>query len=268
VIDTDFTYSPVPVDPVTLLDVIPAASGLLLALDFDGTLAPIVQHPPDAALLPKAKVALTSLAPRVPTAIISGRTLAELVHHFAGIDGLHLIGEHGRVWQQPNGTVTTAQNTTAHTQKIASVVEQLQHLLATQPGWRIERKPAGVAVHHRNVTASDMAEMRTMVLKLFADASHPQAPFRVLQGHKVDELVPDGVSKGTALATLCATLPDLTPVALGDDVTDEDAFRVARQCGGMGILVSATSHSSDASHRLAEPADVATFLTLLAARSS
>ncbi|MEX2533800.1 MAG: trehalose-phosphatase [Nitriliruptoraceae bacterium] len=247
---------------------IPELSTVLFALDFDGTLAPIVNNPADAALLPKAAQALNILTQHATVAVISGRPLDELAPRFADIKALTLIGEHGRVWQHPDGSVTDTTDTRLHTEQVACVYDALCALLAHTSGWTIERKPAGVAVHHRNATSGTVAKYRPAVLELLHAAGTSDTKFRVLHGHAVDELLPDTVSKGAALATLCTDHLELTPIAIGDDVTDEDAFVIALQHGGHGILVATTPRSSGASFRLAEPADVATFLTLLAARSS
>jgi trehalose-phosphatase len=255
-------------DPHLLAGILPPVSSLLLAVDFDGTLAPIVNDPATATLLPDAAQALQALAKRTVVAIVSGRRLSELVSRFEAIEGLYLIGEHGRVWQQPDGSVTIPCDTGQQAAAIDMLVADLHALLDGTPGWSVEPKPAGVAVHHRNASDADVALLRPQVLALLHAASTPLAPFRVIHGHAVDELLPQGVSKGAALDALCALFPACHPVAIGDDVTDEDAFSIARAKGGTGILVAAKPRPSGASYRLSEPVDVATFLTLLAARSS
>lgn len=260
--------SPLFVTADALTSRIPKLSTVLLALDFDGTLAPIVNNPADAAILPHAAQALNVLTRYATVAVISGRPLDELTPRFAGIEALTLIGEHGRVWQHPNGSVTDTTDTQLHTEQVACVYDRLCALLEHASGFTIERKPAGVAVHHRNATRDTVAQHRPAVLELLHAASTADTKFRVLHGHAVDELLPDTVSKGAALAALCADRSELTPIAIGDDVTDEDAFAIALKHGGHGILVATTSRSSAASFRLAEPVDVATFLTLLAARPS
>jgi trehalose 6-phosphate phosphatase len=247
---------------------LPPVSSLLLAVDFDGTLAPIVNDPATATLLPDAAQALQALAKRTVVAIVSGRRLAELTSRFEAIEGLYLIGEHGRVWQQPDGSVTIPIDTGQQAAAIEALVADLHALLDGTPGWSVEPKPAGVAVHHRSASDADVALLRPQVLALLHAASTPVAPFRVIHGHAVDELLPQGVSKGAALDALCALFPACHPVAIGDDMTDEDAFSIARVKGGTGILVAAKPRPSGASYRLSEPVDVATFLTLLAARSS
>ncbi len=255
-------------DPHLLAGILPPVSSLLLAVDFDGTLATIVNDPAKATLLPDAGHALQVLAKRTVVAVVSGRRLAELTARFSAIEGLYLIGEHGRVWQHPDGSITTPSDTDQQTAAIETLLPGLHALLDGTPGWSVEPKPAGVAVHHRNALVADVALLRPKVLALLKAANTPVAPFRVIHGHAVDELLPQGVSKGAALGALCALYPACHPVAIGDDVTDEDAFSIARLKGGTGILVAAKPRPSGASYRLSEPVDVATFLTLLAARSS
>lgn len=251
-----------------LAEQVPELSTVLLALDFDGTLAPIVNEPADARLLPEAKEALLRLARHMTVAVLSGRPLNQLTPHFAGMAGLTLIGEHGRVWQDSNGHITNVCDVRALTAPLAQLYASLCTLLKDAPGWSIEQKPAGIAVHHRNVAPEQVALLRPAVLALLNATTNRSASFRVLQGHAVDELLPTTVSKGAALAKLCGDYAALTPIAMGDDVTDEDAFRIARAHAGHGILIATTARASVASFRLAEPIDVATFLTLLAARLS
>lgn len=241
---------------------------VLLALDFDGTLATIVNDPSEATLLPAAKAALARLTGTMTVAVISGRSLDELTTRFAGIEHLLLIGEHGRAWRHDDGTITTMSDTRTHADSLPAIHDALLAVLGGAAGWTIEPKVAGIAVHHRNATVDEVQRLRPAVLNLLHAAGTTGTQFRVIHGHAVDELLPDSVSKGAALATLCADHPGLTPLAIGDDVTDEDAFVIARQHGGHGILVATTPRVSAASFRLAEPVDVATFLTLLAARSS
>lgn len=255
------------IHPRDLTAHVPAVDRLLLALDFDGTLAPIVPHPADAMPLPRALDALTALTACTTVVVISGRPLDELTARFGDVAGLSFIGEHGRVWQDRHGKIHDLYDTGAHQALRDAAFTAVSTVLDGSAGWMVEQKAAGLAVHHRNVAIAEVDRVRPKVLAAL-EPFLTDGLFRLLHGHAVDELAPAGMSKGTALAHLCAAEPSRVPIAVGDDVTDEDAFVTAHKHGGIGILVASVPRPSGATYCLADPVDVATFLSYLATRSS
>jgi trehalose-phosphatase len=231
--------------------------GLLLAFDFDGTLAPIAPTPAQAVLPQETRTLLRRLAvcPGVHLAIISGRALADARMH-VGIDGLYYVGNDGLELSGPgivlrNPFATKAQGDLA--KAVAFLVEHTSGL----DGVFVEDKGASASVHWR--LASDECREKLQTLLETVERSHPQ--LRLAAGKCVWELRPkDGWNKGDALSHLITRLR-LTPedaVYMGDDVTDEDAFRVARE--GLTFRVGGDGAGTDARYHLRDAADARAFL--------
>jgi alpha,alpha-trehalase len=132
-------------------------------------------------------------------------------------------------------------------------------------GARVERKRFSVAAHYRNVNESDLAKMEQAV----GEVATRHRKLRRINGKKVYELLPDVVwDKGKAVLWLLETLGleggNIRPIYIGDDRTDEDAFRALEQ-RGIGILVSEQSQPTAARYSLKNPAEVERFLRALGA---
>lgn len=202
---------------------------LAIFLDYDGTLTPIVDDP-DEALLPDAtRETLRRLARRFPVAVVSGRDLAD-VRDRVGLEGLHYAGSHGFDIEGPD---LRRQRGEAYLPALDAAREELAERLADIPGARVERKRFAIAVHHRRTPAEREAEVAERVAEVAA--AHPE--LRRSAGKKVHELRPDVEwDKGRALLWLLDALDledeDVLPVYIGDDVTDEDAFRALRERAG------------------------------------
>jgi len=232
----------------------------LIALDHDGTLSPIAARPEDAALADGARAAITRLARSCPVAIISGRSLDDLVRRFQGVP-VTLVSEHGLRCRDLDGSIE--QFAAAIDGRIlARVRDALHDLLDGEPGWSIEDKGVTIAVHHRLVAGDRLEPTLTIVEDLLRDAG-----VGVIQaGHAVLELRQSGADKGLALRRLAQLHPGRRPVMVGDDTTDEPALAVAEELGGIGILVASAPRESAASVQLRDPDEVVRFLDLLADR--
>jgi len=195
---------------------IPAAP--LLLLDYDGTLAPIVDDPATARPHPDVPGLLADLARRIPVYLLTGRDLAALARLLLGPGGapvpVKAVGLHGAEEAVLGGEVVRS--------AYADHAEAFTALRATVPqlpGIRIEEKGGiAFAVHFRG--APDEAACEAA---LTAWAAVPEA-LEPIWGKKVVEIRPRGVSKGEAARRLAAAHPQHTPVCIGDDVTDEQAF--------------------------------------------
>jgi trehalose-phosphatase len=229
----------------------------LLALDFDGTLAPYAKDPREARALPQALAALTRLAARAGTtvAIVSGRPIPNLTR-VVPIDTVHLVGEHGWEERRPGG------ETTLH--PLADEAGRgLERLLdaVTREGTKakVERKRTGVAIHTRALDESGRAEaiagFRSVYERVAGGAG---LRLDVLDGGAEAHAL--GHDKGTAVRRLLATLPPETlALYVGDDVTDEPAFEAVRE-NGWGIKVGPAGNATAARHHLADPLAVARLL--------
>jgi len=144
--------------------------------------------------------------------------------------------------------------------------KELHDALDGIPGARVERKCFSIAAHYRNVKENDVPAVQRVVNAVAA--RHRQ--LRRLDGKKVYELLPDiNWDKGKAVVWLLEILGvergNVRPIYIGDDSTDEDAFRALEHVG-IGILVSEQSQPTAASYLLKNPAEVERFLRALTAR--
>ena len=210
----------------------------LVFLDFDGTLAPIVDHPEQAVLPEPVRAALGALSRVTPVAIISGRGLDD-VRRRIGIDGLWFAGSHGFDVAGPNGERFVPDAAEGSLDALAGSEADLVHRLAGIDGTTLERKRFSLAVHYRNVEETQVQEVVNAAEEVAAERG-----LRVSSGRMVADLQPDlDWHKGRALTYLRAQLaPDTgeglapVPIYLGDDVTDEDAFEAIVD-DGVGIVV-------------------------------
>jgi trehalose 6-phosphate phosphatase len=236
-----------------------ARSGDRLAvfLDYDGTLTPIVSHPEDAWLPDSMRLTLRSLAARVPVAILSGRDLDD-VRGRVLVDGIVYAGSHGFDIAGAGGL--RRELGTAYLSVLDAAETELREALDEIPGSQLERKHFSVAAHYRNVNENDAFRVALAVDAVAA--RHRE--LRRMDGKEVYELLPDiDWDKGKAVLWLLETLDlvrgKVLPIYIGDDRTDEDAFR-ALEKRGVGILVSEQPHVTAASYWLKNPEEVDRFL--------
>ena len=230
---------------------------LLVALDFDGVLAPIVQDPATSRPLPGSAAAVHGLAdlPDTTVAMLSGRALRDLrtVSGFAA--PIRLVGSHGGEFDDGALELTDAQG--ALKEELDAAV---RGIVDGEPGVRLEGKPAGVVVHVRG--ADEAVAERVLDAVRSGPARLPGV--ESTEGKAVLEMAVLKVSKGSAIDTLRAQLRVDAVLFVGDDVTDETAFARLRP-GDVGIKVGAGDTA--AGYRVGTPEDVTTVLEkLLAAR--
>jgi trehalose 6-phosphate phosphatase len=232
---------------------LPPNAGWALFLDLDGTLCGYRDDPDDVALTPRLRGLLDRLAQRLQGAvcILSGRSAADLDRLLAGLP-LARIAEHG-------GAGTALRNADYRAQ-LDAVEAALRTIAAANPGAWVERKPSSCVLHYR--AAADRAECLDRVVSPLLPA-HPE--LRLLRGLFVYEFAARGSDKGTALTAQmqCAPFAGRVPVAVGDDVTDEDAFAAAAALQGFGIAVGPRI-SATARFRLADADAVADWIAGLA----
>jgi alpha,alpha-trehalose-phosphate synthase [UDP-forming]/trehalose-phosphatase len=205
---------------------------LLLFLDYDGTLAPLAESP-DKALMPDdVRRLLAVIKARCPVAIISGRGLRDLRER-VGIEGVTYAGNHGaEIW---DGEQTVLCPGSAGSRSaLRELLEELRAALTAIPGALIEDKGLTASVHFRQVDSNRLGDF----FHLFnLTAKKHEGLFRIVSGKKVFEIRPlHAWNKGDAVSWIRnAAGGERIPVYVGDDVTDEDAFRAVK---GAGISVS------------------------------
>ena len=232
-------------------------------LDYDGTLTPIVSQPENAWLADSMRQTLQELATRARVAILSGRDLDD-VRHRVEIDSIVYAGSHGFDIAGPRGL--RRQMATEFLLNLDMAEKELHEALDAIPGAQVERKHFSIAAHYRSAKENDVPAVERAVGAV--TARHPE--LQRIDGKKVHELLPAiDWNKGKAVVWLLEMLglkrEKIRPVYIGDDRTDEDAFRALEQ-RGIGVLVSEQSQPTAARYSLREPAEVERFLRALTAR--
>jgi alpha,alpha-trehalase len=235
---------------------------LAVFLDYDGTLTPIVSRPEKALLPDSIHETLQALAAKAPVAILSGRDLND-IRQRVNIGAIVYAGSHGFDIAGPRGLRKEAATEFLPTLDLAE--KELAKDLVGITGAQLERKRFSVAAHYRNVNENDLPKVERIVSAIAA--RHRE--LRKMEGKKVYELLPDiDWDKGKAvlwlLESLGSELPNLRPIYIGDDRTDEDAFRVVEQ-RGTGILVTEQPRPTAATYSLKNPTEVERFLRKLVA---
>jgi trehalose-phosphatase len=248
---------------------IQAASHVLLLSDYDGTLTPIVSRPQDAVLTPEVREKLGMLAgrPTVSVGIISGRSLSE-IKSMVGIEGIYYAGNHGLEISGP-GLDFVSPPAEAARAKINHLIHQLSAGLGGIKGILVEDKGLSLSVHYRLVKRED----ESLAAHIFSEITLPllrEGKIRITSGKKVWEVRPPiNWHKGRAVEAIREELKALLKferlptIYLGDDTTDEDAFKVVRYPEGWSIFVGPENTQSSAEFFLNFTSEVLTFLSWL-----
>ncbi|XP_075496412.1 putative trehalose-phosphate phosphatase 2 isoform X2 [Primulina tabacum] len=224
---------------------------IVLFLDYDGTLSPIVNDPNHAFMTDRMRSAVREVARHFPTAIISGRS-REKVYDFVKLDEVYYAGSHGM------DIVGPPTNTKSYDDKyqINTLNEKGNEFTIYQP-----------AKEYLPSIKKDYG----MLEEIIQDVLSEYPCFHLTRGKKVVEIRPSiKWNKGDALVYLLDTLgfvdsTNVLPIYIGDDRTDEDAFKVLRSREeGFPIIVSSVPRQTSASYSLLDPSEVLSFLIHLA----
>ncbi|WP_066286966.1 trehalose-phosphatase [Arthrobacter sp. B6] len=235
---------------------------LLVAMDFDGTISPLVDHAGDARPLPRSATAFAGLAalPRTTTALISGRALASLRAVASPPVDTLLIGSHGaEAWLGPG----SAELTLDEDQRalLAEVRGILEEIVEQAPGTLLEDKPAGVVLHTRLATPDVAADAVAAARAVLQD----RHGVFLKNGKQVLETSVVNASKGEGVTFLRQITGATAVLFAGDDTTDEDAL-ARLESGDVGVKVGLDF--TQAQFRVEAPVHVAELLeTLLQERS-
>jgi trehalose 6-phosphate phosphatase len=208
---------------------------LFVLSDLDGTLAPLAEHPDNVRLPEKAKTVLSALTrrPNTTVGILSGRSLIDLKDRVE-IPGLILAGNHGLEIEGPDFHYTNS-TALASQDRIATLAAVLNGRLRQIPGAWVENKSLSLSVHTRHVADRDMQRLLDALLFSLSDF----LPYiELTAGIMVFEVKPRvDWTKGDAAVWIRNRVDTPRPVTifLGDDLTDEDAFRLLPQ--GINVKV-------------------------------
>ena len=230
---------------------------LLVACDYDGTLAPIIDNPDEARPLRESVAALRQLAamPDTHVAVISGRALRDLAALSRLPEEIHLVGSHGTEFD-----VGFADDLSPEQRDLRDrVLGELNDIARRDHGFIVEPKPAGVAFHYRKAEP----EIAAIAVEDVLSGPGSRDGVHVKTGKMVVELSVLDLNKGDALDRLRTDVSAEAVIFAGDDVTDEDAF--ARLTGpDLGLKVG--PEPTLARGRLHDPQSVAQMLALVAER--
>ncbi|MED6144309.1 hypothetical protein PIB30_014657 [Stylosanthes scabra] len=259
---------------------------IIVFLDYDGTLSPIVNDPDRAFMSDEMRAAVCEVATYFPTAIISGRS-REKVKDFVKLNNLYYAGSHGMDIMAPSMALESsngkhydmALNTTKGNgvpfqpakkflPAIQQIVRRLENEVKDIKGARVEDNGFCLSVHFRQVQEQDYGVLEKKVKRVLEE--NPQ--FRLSEGKKVLEIRPSiEWNKGNAVEYFLDILglntasSNILPLYIGDDRTDEDAFKVIKRRGqGYPIVVSSIPRETNAFYSLRDPSEVLIFLTKLA----
>ncbi|MED6133579.1 hypothetical protein PIB30_029495 [Stylosanthes scabra] len=258
---------------------------IIVFLDYDGTLSPIVNDPDRAFMSDEMRAAVCEVATYFPTAIISGRS-REKVKDFVKLNNLYYAGSHGMDIMAPSmalessngkhcdmalnatkGNGVPFQPAKKFLPAIQQIVRRLENEVKDIKGARVEDNGFCLSVHFRQVQEQDYGVLEKKVKRVVEE--NPE--FRLTEGKKVLEIRPSiEWNKGNAVEYFLDILglnasSNILPLYIGDDRTDEDAFKVIKRRGqGYPIVVSSIPRDTNAFYSLRDPAEVLIFLTKLA----
>lgn len=257
------------------------AERVLIALDFDGVLAPLQDDPETSRILPESAAAIAALStiPGTRVALVSGRDIATLRRLAEPPEDVWIVGSHGA--EVDLGTAARSPElTAAESSMLSAIDDHLDSFAHTLPveavgadeaveapsatGFRVERKPYSRTVHTRGFDAafaSALHEHAVAVQQEFPD-------IRVIEGHDITELAVKQATKGDGLRELMTAEAATAVAYFGDDVTDEDAFaeleRLSADHPAAVLGVKVGPAPTRAPVRIADPDAVAALLARLA----
>ncbi|CAJ2644365.1 unnamed protein product [Trifolium pratense] len=247
---------------------------IVVFLDYDGTLSPIVADPDKAFMTRKMRGTLKDIARNFPTAIVTGRCRDKVIN-FVKLAELYYAASHGMDIMGPTKNQIAAEKTNKAVlfqpaSQFLPMIDEVYKILLEKTksvsGAKVENNKFCLSVHFRCVDEKSWAPLAEKVRLVLNE--YPK--LKLTQGRKVLEIRPTiKWDKGKALEFLLESLgyensDDVFPIYIGDDRTDEDAFKVLRRRDqGVGILVSSVPKETNASYTLQDPSEVEHFLRRL-----
>ncbi|MBE3092877.1 MAG: trehalose-phosphatase [Chloroflexi bacterium] len=227
--------------------------------DYDGTLTPIVEQPDLAKISPEMKEIIRQLSLKYKLAIVSGRGRRNL-QTLVDIPGIFYAGDHGLDIIGPDISMIHPK-VKKFLPLIQNISKSLDKSLSHIPGIIVEKKKMSVAIHYRQVSKEDLTGLKLPLKKILKEN---RENIRLLTGKKVVEFLPNiEWNKGKAVLWILNTLgldwSEHKIFYLGDDTTDEDAFRILRT-RGTSILIAEKAEKSAADFRLSSPKEVKCWL--------
>lgn len=240
------------------------ASQVLLLLDYDGTLAPIVPRPEQAHLSSDTRQLLYDLKnnAKFVLGVISGRSLVD-VRERVGVSDIIYAGNHG-LEMEGIGEPFLHPEAEILRDALAAICQKLEQQLGQYPGVIVENKGLTLSVHYR-LTPEDLVGQVESAFNCAVAPSVGDDVVRITHGKKVLEVRPNVAwDKGKAIARIMEVYADATLAAyFGDDLTDEAGFSVVQDAGGIAVFVGPARQPTRALYRVDSPSEVSDTLRLL-----
>jgi trehalose 6-phosphate phosphatase len=240
------------------------STSVVLFLDYDGTLVPIKEKPDDAKIAADMQKLLKKISalPKYQVIVISGRTIEDL-RDITGIKeatGIWLAGIHGL---ELSTSRSKGKKFILEKEKAKSIENVLRKIkaeisdISNEEGVYIEDKNLAVALHYRRVRRGKVKEVKEKFIEKVR--KYDTGDLEIIQGKEVLEVRQKGWDKGKAVEMILKRFPKAFPIYIGDDTTDEDAFRYLKD-NGITALVSKIERETNAKFYLRDQNEVFLFL--------
>lgn len=231
--------------------------------DYDGTLSPIVDHPEDAIISDEMRQKLEELSRHTKVAIVSGRDMED-VKKLVNLEGIIYAGSHGFRIQGPGNLEMEHDESQAIISLLDGAENEINEQIRGMKGVMIERKTYAIAVHYRNIEDESKVDQLKENLEQYVNKNNN---LKLGYGKKILELKPNiDWHKGKAVFWLLEALDlnqkEVLPLYLGDDITDEDAFKALAD-KGIGVLVGRHDEPTAAKYYLRNVYQVRQFIEKL-----
>jgi trehalose 6-phosphate phosphatase len=202
----------------------------ILAFDFDGTLAPIVDDRDSALMRPETNARFIQLCEQYRCAVVTGRSRKDVTGRLGLARVWKIVGHHG---------LETGATTTSFTPEVAEAARFLNRLLTSEPGVEMEDKGLSLAIHFRKAKRPQQA-----INAIHAAVTRLPMRMRRVDGKAVVNLVPEQApDKGDAIVALRQESSAASVLYVGDDVTDEDVFKLRQPSWLVTVRIGRVEHS-------------------------
>lgn len=256
-------YGALPVDLRAAVDELLSRDSVIIASDFDGVLAPLVDNPSDSRMTEASAAEITKIATQLTgsrhLALVSGRMLDQLFELAGPPHATHLIGSHGAEQGVVDGAELVRQAHTLspkQTELLELVTAKAENLAQTAPGSWVEHKSAAAVLHTRLAEPPAAQLINSSLMQFCQDLD-----VFAMAGKDVVEVAVEKATKGQALAALKTELGAAHTIYFGDDVTDETVF-ATQGPGDVGVKVG--SGPTAAQFRVQNVTEISLLLSYIA----
>jgi trehalose 6-phosphate phosphatase len=242
------------------------SNSIFLFLDYDGTLVPFKDKPTEVITPNKIKQIIKKLIknPKIKVIIVTGRPLYE-IKKLLNIKGLSFIALHGLHIEEANGLKSKWKQANQARMLIKAIKKDMQPALKYEKGTFLEDKELTLVLHYRLLPTNKVQVIRKKFKKVVRTIDKKKI-LEIINGAKLIETRPKGWHKGKAVEKFLTSqikVKNYLPIFIGDDITDEDAFRILEKRGITIYVANKSKRKTAAQYWVKDPDDVFTFLQSL-----